>query len=277
MHAAAPPQQTKRMRLTRTSYEAAYFEVGTGTPVVFLHGFMGNKTNWLPLVERLQPHACCLSLDLLGFGESSQPPIRYDIAAEVAFVRDWIEVLALERPVLVGHSFGAWVTAAYALQHKVSGCILVAPAGIRDDDFSRRYRHLYPLLWETPLVDWGLTLLSGLSAIGLGKEAIARLRFVRRQLHRQPVAKSFLRDRLRPEAAIDTVETRLPSISVPTLVIAAENDDTIPLWHAQTYARDIPHARLEIIPDAGHNLLRSHPQALFESILPFLASEIPPA
>jgi pimeloyl-ACP methyl ester carboxylesterase len=52
-----------------------------------LHGFFGEKTCWLPLIELLQSQFRCISLDMLGLGDSSKPEIRYDVAVEVAFVR----------------------------------------------------------------------------------------------------------------------------------------------------------------------------------------------
>jgi pimeloyl-ACP methyl ester carboxylesterase len=83
-------------------------------------------------------------------------------------------------------------------------------------------------------------------------EAILR---IRRELLAQPVAKSFLRDRLRPEDAIDTVEQDLALIQVPTLVIAAGKDDTIPLWHCKAYGAGIAQAQTHLFPEADHGLL----------------------
>ena len=79
----------------------------------------------------------------------------------------------------------------------------------------------------------------------------------RREFSKQPVAKSFIVDRLRPEDAIDTVENDIHQIAVPTLVIAGAQDTTIPLWHCETYAQRVPEASFEILPDADHDLIRT--------------------
>jgi pimeloyl-ACP methyl ester carboxylesterase len=76
----------------------------------------------------------------------------------------------------------------------------------------------------------------------------------RRELQRQPAAKSFLVDRLRPEDAIDTVETQIHQIIAPTIVVAGAVDDTIPLWHCQTYATQIPQATLVVLPQVAHDI-----------------------
>ena len=73
-------------------------------------------------------------------------------------------------------------------------------------------------------------------------------------------------ERLQPEDAVDTVENDIDRIATPTLVIAGANDGTIPLWHSQTYADKIPHARIVIIPDADHDLVQTHSQEAIQAI-----------
>jgi pimeloyl-ACP methyl ester carboxylesterase len=264
-------------------YQAAYLEQGTGIPVVCLHGFLGDGSAWLPLMEHLNTR--WIALDLLGFGASSKPDLRYNIWHQVAFLQEFIAALGLERFWLMGHSYGGWTAAAYAIacatgqyglpqdRHAMSlphdacvGLILVAPAGIRDDRFAGRYAHLRPLLWDSVWVDWGLKALAPLSRWVGQQETFAQIQAIRQVLIEQPVGKSFIRDRFRPEDAIDTVEQDLHQIAVPTWVIAAGQDDTIPLWHCQTYAQGIPNATLQVLEDATHSLLQTHPTAIAQQI-----------
>jgi pimeloyl-ACP methyl ester carboxylesterase len=258
--------------LGSTSQIASYLDTGSGTTVLMLHGFMGNKATWLPLIKQLQPHCRCISLDLLGFGDSSKPKISYDIAKEVAFLREFVQKIKLDKFYILGHSFGGWVAAAYALQYPdaVSGLLLAAPAGIRDDSFCGRYDHLRPLLWQTPVIDWALQV-ARLSTKVIGKsEIIETISWFRRELNAQPAARSFLVDRLRPEDAIDTVEKEIHQLRIPTLVITGERDDTIPLWHSETYANQIPGAKIAILPNASHSLPQEYAPELASLILPFL-------
>ncbi len=264
-----------RVRLDSPSevpFTAAYEVVGSGAAVLMLHGFLGSSGCWKPLVEQLQSRFCCISLDLLGFGDSSKPMIRYDVATEVAFVRSFVESIGLSSFAIVGHSFGGWVASAFALAHPnvVNNLILVAPAGIRDDSFCGRYDHLRPLLWETPVIDAGLALAKPLATL-LGHGATMKtIAGFRRELMANPAACSFLRDRTRPEDAIDTVEKEIHRLRIPTLVIAGERDETIPLWHSQTYAREIANAELEIIPDADHSLPQNYPSQLAALVSKFM-------
>ncbi len=243
-----------------TTVAAAYSEIGEGTPLLMLHGFMGDASCWLPLSDRLKSHFRCIGLDLLGFGNSARPMIRYDIAKEVVFLRQVVEALQLDSFYLLGHSFGGWVSAAYALNYpaSVKGLILAAPAGIRDDSFAGRYDHLRPILWETPAIDWTLNLLKPIAGLIGQEKTIAQIAWMRRELTTQPAARSFLVDRLRPEDAIDTVEKDIHRLTVPTLVITGDQDETIPIWHSETYAKEIPNAELVILPNADHSLPQKH-------------------
>lgn len=258
-----------------TSFQpAAYLEMGSGPTLLLLHGFLGTGACWLPLMEKLRSHYRCISLDLLGFGNSGKPAIRYDIAKEVAFVRQVVEALNLGSCYIMGHSFGGWVAAAYALRYPdaVNGLVLAAAAGIRDDSFCGRYDHLRPLLWPTPVVDWGLRFVKPLAGLVGQQAAIAQLSWFRQELNAQPAARSFLLDRLRPEDAIDTVEQQIHQLRVPTLVVTGDRDETIPLWHSQTYATEIPAAQLAIIPEADHALPQKYFNEMAELVLQFFAS-----
>ena len=250
------------------AYTAAYWEAGAGPPLILLHGFLGDGKCWSPLVDRLQSHLRCISLDLLGFGDSAKPMIRYNIAQEVAFVRQFVEALDLEPCYFLGHSFGGWVSAAYALAYpdSVRGLALAAAAGIRDDSFCGRYDHLRPLLWRTPIVDLALTLAKPVSTWLGQRPLIDQLTWFRRELMANPAACSFLVDRLRPEDAIDTVEKEIHRLQTPTLVITGDRDETIPLWHSETYAKEIPNAKLVVIPNADHALPQKYAAEIAEAI-----------
>lgn len=247
--------------ITLKQYQAAYLDVGQGKVLVFLHGFLGESSAWLPIIQELQNDYRCIALDLLGFGDSSKPQLKYNIWHQVEFLQEFLTAMGVDDFSLVGHSYGGWTAAAFALKYPLSNTrtlTLIAPAGIRDDEFVGRYNYLKPLLWESPLVDVVLRGISPLANLVGKTSEFAVIYQARKALVNQPVAKSFLYDRLRPEDAIDTVENDIHGITLPTLVIAGAKDDTIPLWHCQTYADRIPKAEIKILPNATHALIQSH-------------------
>ncbi|MBD2020612.1 prolyl oligopeptidase family serine peptidase, partial [Leptolyngbya sp. FACHB-36] len=59
-------------------------------------------------------------------------------------------------------------------------------------------------------------------------------------------------------------------VQTPTLVMTGDRDETIPLWHSETYANRIPNAKLVVFPDADHALPQKYADELAMAIVPFL-------
>ncbi len=106
-----------------------------GVPVVLVHGMAGDASFWDAIVRELAPRHPVYVPELRGHGRSSPPS---DHAWAVDLCTDdlgaVLDTLALEAPVLVGHSFGASVVLEFAARHpgRVGGVLLLDPAG----DFS---------------------------------------------------------------------------------------------------------------------------------------------
>ncbi|NEQ48820.1 MAG: alpha/beta hydrolase [Leptolyngbya sp. SIO3F4] len=261
-----------------SQYQAAYIDMGEiDNPVLlFLHGFLGEGSLWLSLMELLNPQYRCIALDMLGFGESSKPKLKYTIWHQTAFLSEFLAALKLQNVTLIGHSYGGWTSSAFAIEQasenssNLTNLVLIAPAGIRDDSFVGRYTYMRPILWETPIVDWVLTGLKPIAKVTRQQKTYDQVAMARREFGKQPVAKSFIVDRLRPEDAIDTVEKEIYKIVVPTLVIAGAQDTTIPLWHCEVYGQGITGARFEVFPEAGHDLIRTNCDRIAGLIKQFL-------
>jgi pimeloyl-ACP methyl ester carboxylesterase len=100
---------------------------GEGRPAMLLHGLASNARIWdlvAPLIDR---RLRVVALDQRGHGQTDKPDGGYDFASITADVAAVVEALALERPLLVGHSWGAQVALQYAADrpHAVSGLALV--------------------------------------------------------------------------------------------------------------------------------------------------------
>ena len=76
--------------------------------------------------------------------------------------------------------------------------------------------------------------------------------------------------RRQPEDPVDTVEKEIQQLQIPTLVIAADSDQTIPLEHWETYTNEIAGAELVIIPNSTHGLPQTQAQIMAKLISKFL-------
>jgi pimeloyl-ACP methyl ester carboxylesterase len=107
---------------------------GTGDrlPVVFLHSWAGNASQWSAQLEHLRPHQRAVALEWRGHGRSGSPADGdFSIPAIAADVQAAVDRLGIGRFVLVGHSAGGLVALQYAGDHpeRVAGLLLADPAG----------------------------------------------------------------------------------------------------------------------------------------------------
>ncbi|HEX6697714.1 MAG TPA: alpha/beta hydrolase [Solirubrobacteraceae bacterium] len=98
-------------------FELAYDRVGTGPPVVALHGWPGSRRDYREVAARLGGEADLVVPDLRGFGASDRheaPLEAYAAGGQAASVLGLIDELSLERPVLVGYDVGSRVAQTVA-------------------------------------------------------------------------------------------------------------------------------------------------------------------
>ncbi|SMH52090.1 alpha/beta fold hydrolase [Azospirillum agricola] len=108
-----------------------YLEDGVGPPVVLIHGNVSTAEDFRVsgLFQRLRRRHRVIAIDRPGFGHSERPRGSLWTPAEQAtLLRHAFDALGIERPVVVGHSFGATVAVAMALDHPetVGGIVLLA-------------------------------------------------------------------------------------------------------------------------------------------------------
>ncbi len=82
---------------------------GRGWPIVLLHGLASTSHIWDLVAPLLVEDARVIALDQRGHGQSDKPDGEYGFEIVVADLRGVLTALEIERPVLVGHSWGASV------------------------------------------------------------------------------------------------------------------------------------------------------------------------
>src|ERR1700760_3673221 len=108
-----------------------YFEGGSGTPLVFLHGAGGLQAND-PFLARLVSKYHVYAPLLPGYGDSEECGEIRDMLDFTLHSWDVVDALGLKDPILVGHSMGGMIAAEMAAiaPHDVSRLGLIAPAGL---------------------------------------------------------------------------------------------------------------------------------------------------
>jgi pimeloyl-ACP methyl ester carboxylesterase len=209
--------------------------------LAFLHGLSGSS-RWFAGVVPLLGERDVRLLDLPRFGRRFAP----DAAA------DWVaEQLEPDAPVdLVGHSLGGLVAATVAAQRPelVRTLVLVAPVGAPHDAPPARTLARYGTALARTVAAAPLALLRTVAADALrwGPEAIVR-------------------GGLWVAGASFAGEVR-----APTLLVWGDQDVLVPVEQAEAWRELVPHARLRLVPDAGHVPMVEAPSAFAQLLLDFL-------
>src|SRR6266545_2632617 len=118
--------------LTLHGSRVNYVEIGTGSPLVFVHGLAGCWQNWLENIPHFANSHRVIALDLAGFGESELPHEDISIPGYGRFVDAFLGEIGVERAVLVGNSMGGFIAAETAISHpsRVEKLVLVSAAGL---------------------------------------------------------------------------------------------------------------------------------------------------
>jgi pimeloyl-ACP methyl ester carboxylesterase len=104
-----------------------YISVGMGPDIVMLHGFLGNLAVWhLYMAPVLRREHRVTTYDLRGHGYSDVTPTGYTTADMAEDLRCFLDEMGIERPILVGHSFGADIAMYFSLLYPERVAKLVA-------------------------------------------------------------------------------------------------------------------------------------------------------
>jgi pimeloyl-ACP methyl ester carboxylesterase len=241
-----------------THYEIA----GEGKLVLLLHGWGDNLKGLATLQAALASTYQVLALDLPGFGQTQAPKSAWDLDDYATFVENSLKKIeAGDTFSIVGHSNGGALAIRSLAIHKLTAekLVLLAASGIREGRSIK------------------LLLLKVLATVG----KIATVWMPRRYRNnlRKSLYKTAGSDALVVEGMRETfdkvvrqdVQQDAAGLSLPTLLIYAENDDAVPLSDGRKYNQLIKSSELVVVPGAGHFLHLDEPQIVVTAIEGFLA------
>ncbi len=263
-----------------------YHDVGSGPPLVFLHGGGPGVSSWSNFkynLPALSQHFRCIAIDQPGFGRSHQPKFGehfFNYAAR--FVVGALDELGVERAHFLGNSLGGGTAIRIALDQRdrVDRLVLMGPGGLAFNVF-------YPGLSE------------GLKAVrdfyrGEGPTREKMEEFIRVMTFDQKlVTEEFIDERLQqaidPETmegtkhALETVRAKeffadgelwreLERLRQPTLLIWGRDDKTMPLDGAFFALKRIPDVQLHVFGRCGHWAQMERTDEFDRVVLGFLAA-----
>jgi pimeloyl-ACP methyl ester carboxylesterase len=247
-------------------------EGGAGEPVLFLHAAGGAGT-WLEFHGLLAGAGFeVIAPDHPGFGKSDDFPEVEAIDDLVYHYLDVLDALGLDRPHVVGASFGGWIAAELAVHspHRIGSLTLLSAAGLRLPEHPVTDLFLLPpgrlvatLFHNPPQPD------PAQAAPAPSPDAAPDLDAI---IAAYREATSLARFCWVPFLSDPKLERRLGRITAPTLVAAPSDDRLIPVEHAKRYAAAITGAAYAEVADCGHAMYFERPEAFAAVVTEFLAS-----
>jgi pimeloyl-ACP methyl ester carboxylesterase len=264
------------------------FENGTfeRKPVLIgLHG--GPGLDGTKLRYQLAPLADVAQVvvpDQRGHGRSDRASSEtWNTATWAADVKKLSDALDIERPVVLGFSFGGGIAQRYAATYPdhPSGLILVSTTArwLDPDETIERFRevggdaaaeaHRRDLAnpTEETAAEWGRICFPLLSRRTDADPLLERIEAWRFENQSHDINVHHL-----TEARTTDLRPLLRSVRCPTLVLIGEHDPLIPPQYANEIVDAIPNglARLHLIPDASHDVLADNPREGYARIREFL-------
>jgi pimeloyl-ACP methyl ester carboxylesterase len=259
-------------------HTVVYRTMGSGPPVVLIHGMVNSSWHWRAVAERLAEDHTVIAPDLVGHGDSATPRGDYSLGAHATVIRDLLSALGIERASFVGHSLGGGIAMVFFWQfpERVERLALVSSGGLGPE--------VSPLLRSAAVPGFRrlidvfanpvATRLFGL----LGKQGRAIARALR-PLGTRGAREAFVQT-LR--AVIDVHGQRVSAHDrlyllegTPLLVVWGERDHTIPIEHGRAAHAAVPGSRFVTLPGAAHFPHLEDPEGLSLALGEFLASTEP--
>jgi len=252
----------------------AFERVGSGPPLVLLHGIGHRRQAWNAVTGALAPSRELILVDLPGHGES--PPLqlagRTPVEALAADIAVFLAEQGLDRPHVAGNSLGGVLALILAAHGRAASATGLSPAGFwRHDRDVRRVRATFAVMQAAS---------NGIHPVAA---TLTRSRAGRTFMYAAIVAKP---SQLSPEqaradanafrAARETMKTILDVPASFTLDIPAEvpvtiawgaHDRLLPPGQADVARQRVPQARFLLLPGCGHVPMTDDPELVARVLL----------
>ncbi len=263
---------------THGGRELRVARLGSGRPVILLHGYPDNLQVWSELAPRLATRCEVIAFDWPGMGYSEAwtgGATPFDFARRLrTLMDDW----KIEKAAIVGHDMGGQPALALAAENpeRLSGLVVMNSLVIWGEKTS----------WEISLLrkfGWNRVLLERLpravffrairTFLPRGYRLSEELRSDLWESFQRPEVRKFVvRMCAGYQGTLPRLKQLYPSIQTPSLFLWAERDKHFPVAHAERLAEIVPGAKLEIVPSAGHWMALNLAEEVSTHILRFLGA-----
>src|SRR3954451_914618 len=259
-------------------HTVVYRTMGSGPPLVLIHGMVNSSRHWRAVAERLADRYTVVAPDLVGHRDSATPRGDYSLGAHATVIRDLLAALGIERATIVGHSLGGGIAMIFFWQfpERVERLALLSSGGLGPK--------VSPLLRSAALPGFRRALgvianrpvLRALRAGGVQTRNIARALGPLETRGARDAFVQTLRSVIDRHGQRVSANDRLYLLEeMPTLIAWGDRDNTIPIEHGLAAHREVPHSRFVTIEDAAHFPHIEQPAAVAAALREFMQTTEP--
>jgi 3-oxoadipate enol-lactonase len=247
-----------------------YQYLGSGYPVVLVHGMGSDHTVWEGIIPYLEKNFRILAMDLRGHGSSSKTPGPYSMELFAQDILGLMNSLDIKQAHFMGHSMGGAVLQDLIIQkpelfnsltlissfasidHHLEVVLLELLRILKDDGYTDFFNECLKLANTPEFIEKNQELFREIEKVMAKKSSIASLEHTINACLNINYLKS------------------LNNVKKPTLIITGEEDAFIPVEHGMKINNLITHSKIEIMPDASHNMLVEQPYRTYRLMKGFL-------
>jgi pimeloyl-ACP methyl ester carboxylesterase len=250
----------------------AFERRGQGPPLVLLHGAVSDSRDWRPQLDALAGDFTLVAWDAPGCGGSFDPPEDFGLEGFADCLAAFIEVLGLERPHVLGLSFGSGLALELFRRHPglprslVLASAYAGWAGSLPREVAEERRQWGLRASEQPLDEFVGDLNETLFTESVPAELVDEVVEIVKDFH-----PAGLRAMANAFADADLRDV-LPLIDVPTLLLYGDADKRSPVSIGEELHAQIPGSKLVVIPGPGHMVNLETPERFNEEVRSFLSA-----
>jgi pimeloyl-ACP methyl ester carboxylesterase len=231
---------------TINSRETGDASAADGPHVILVHGVGTTASYFVPLLRELDGRAPAAAVELPGIGASSSSDVPRDIAEQADVVAAWLRATGRRPAILVGNSMGAQTVVELAVRHPGLADRLVLIGPTIEPGTRTPLRQIGRLLVDATVERPSLIALSLADTFRTRRRAVYRYFLAMFEHH---------------------LETRVPLVAVPILVIRGARDPLVSRRWATSLAATAPQGRFVEVPGAAHATHHGRPRVVAHLLL----------
>ena len=245
MKQTTPTEKFPVEHISIHGHQIGYRRGGQGPVLLLLHGMAGSSLTWVPAMTLLQSDYTVLAPDFLGHGASEKPLGDYSLGNFASAMRDFLNLLGIDRATVAGQSWGGGVAMQFAYQfpERCERLVLVDAGGLgREVNWILRLmtlpgaEYVMPALFPAFVRNWGNPVVRLFGGRGFRNSQAAEMWRSYKSLTEAESRHAFVRTMrsvIDPGGqSVSAVDRLYLTAHMPTLIVWGDHDRIIPLHHA---------------------------------------------